>query len=162
MPTIAELEKQLPIDKHALDECLQEQPTLFYYAAEQLTLTISRRDEAKTELAKTEAHIDDEIRRDARESEKKITEKEVESQKLLHPKVAAAQTKLSELSLAVGKLYALKEAFVQRLDALKAMAKLHAENSYATDISIRGRAGDARTRQAEDVKRAQNEERRRR
>jgi hypothetical protein len=167
MPTIAELNKRLHIDKHALDECLQEQPELFYHCAEQLALTISLRDEAKTNLANVEAKVDDQIRTDAREAREsdpknKITEKEVESQKQLNPKVQAAHNKLSELSLEVGKLYALKEAFIQRLEALKALTKLHSDNAYATDITIRGRAADNRTARADDVKRQQNEERRRR
>lgn len=162
MVTYDELKKGLPFDKHALDECLQEQPESFFTVAETLALTISRRDEAKTELANVEAKVDDEIRTDARDEDRKITEKEIDAQKQLHPKVRAAHTKLSDLSLEVGKLYALKEAFVQRLDAMKTMAKLHSENSYATDISIRGRAADSRTATANDVKRQQNDERRRR
>lgn len=161
-PTYDELRDGLKFAIDDMDECLQRQPELFFAAAEKLALLISQRDEAKERLKLVEAEVDEDIRVAARANDRKITEKEVESEKIRDTEVLAAQRKLSELNLEVGKYFALKESYAQRMDAMKVAARSAAERAYQTDVSIRGRASDERTDRAMDAKRAMNDERRRR
>jgi len=163
MPKIEEFEDGLRIDEDALDEGLQRQPSLFYNVAKELTLLISRRDEAKRILAEVEAEVDTEIRDDASHDDKKITEKEVASLKALDKRVTEAQRKLSLLSTEVGKWAALKEAYGHRLEALKSMARLHLSNYYSTDVTIRDKEmNEARNKHADRAKEAIKQEKLRR
>jgi len=81
-PTIQELGAKLVIDKHALDEMLEDQPELIYHVGQLLALWATRRDENKKELEELSATIDGEIREDARAASEKITEREVEAKKV--------------------------------------------------------------------------------
>lgn len=163
MPKIEDFEHSLRIDENSIDAALQEQPQNFYFVAKELTLLISRRDEAKKNLAEVEAEVDTEIRDDATNEERKITEKEVASLKALDKRVIRSNKEYSLLASEVGKWAALKEAYGHRLEALKSMVRLHLSNYYSTDITIRDReTTDARARHAERAKEETKKERNRR
>jgi len=89
---VSDLEARLLIDKHALDDECLDQPNRYYRVSEALTLAISQRDQAKQELTEVEARIDAEIREGHdTETDGRLTEKMVESQKSLHREVLKAK-----------------------------------------------------------------------
>lgn len=142
-PTVEELERLLSIDPHHLEQQWQQHPDSFYKIGKQLAYAISERDEAAKELKEVEAIVDAKIRHDAELHDERITEKGVESEKRLDKGVKAAQTKLADLSLRVGLLQALRDAFMHRKDALKDLVQLYLSNYYGnsdigqTRVSVR-------------------------
>lgn len=134
MATIKDYEKALLVDEHALNEELQHQPDLFYRVSKLLLNAISERDAAKQDLVELEARVDAEIRKDASVSGERVTEKEVESQKKLNPKVTKAIRDLHALQLQVAKYTALKEAYMQRANVLRDFVTLYSAN-YFSDAS---------------------------
>lgn len=159
--SIDQYKRMLRIDKHALDDMHQAQPELLFDVSEQLTLAISRRDTAKMELAQAEAEADKAIREEARTAEKKITEKEVEAQVKMDDDVDAAQRTLLDLNQDVGILFGLKEAFVDRRNALDSITKLYMANYYDRKQQDRPSSGerDLRSAQAADSQAQQNRQR---
>lgn len=146
----AQYEAFLRIDKYALDDALEEQPDLFNRVGKNLTLAISRRDAAKQELADIEAEVDADLRKDASNVGERITEKEIESLKVLDKEVRKAKKALSDLNLAVNKWASLKEAFSQRSYAIKELVALYVGGYFgdvvqeAAERSMRTQAADAR------------------
>lgn len=154
-----ELEDALRIDEHALEEALRDQPSLFYRVSSAYALQISRRDAAKQALADAEASADLTVREEARENDRKINEGEIRSTVQTEPDVMKARKRFSELSEAVGKLGALKEAFQQRSYALKDLAGLYIANYYTA--SEHNAAGNVMRQQTADTaRRVMNEARR--
>jgi len=155
---LAQFERALRIDRHALDDALEKQPDVFYRVANALALAISRRDLAKTRLQETEAEAEHEFRRSAARSGDKITEGEVKNAVRLDKGVQARQAKLHKLNTEVGQWGALKEAFTQRSYAIKDLSALYIA-SYYGDI-----AGDAANKnaRAKHAREAMNEMRHRR
>lgn len=118
------------IDPHALDECLIQQPDLFYRVSQKLALTISQRDAAKDELKVIESEVDEVIRADAEQEEKKMSETAIKAAVIVHADVKAQQRHLNDLNAQVGQLGALKEAYMQRSYALKELVSLYLANYY--------------------------------
>jgi len=156
---VDEFKANLRIDKHALDDMHQAQPELLFEVSEKLTLAISRRDAAKTALAQAEAQADAEIRENARTSEEKITEKSIEAQIKLDGDVIKAQRTLIDLNQEVGILFGLKEAFVDRRNALDSITKLFLSN-YFDRLPSRGDR-ELRGNQASEAQSAQSRQRQR-
>lgn len=151
-----ELEESLRIDEFALEEALRDQPEMFYRVSKAYALSISRRDAAKQALQDAEATADLDVRKDAQDEDRKITEGEVKATVQTDGKVMRARDALTAQNEAVGKLGALKEAFQQRSYALKDLAGLYVANYYsASDNStassaVRQRDADtARARMAQ-------------
>lgn len=153
---ISELEAGLKIDEHKLDVALIYQPELYYAVAKELTLTISRRDEAKQNLEKVEAVFDQGAREAARKKEEKITEKQIDSLKATDDDVIEAFNELSALNKQVGQLSALKEAFTQRGYVLKSLCELHAQNYFSAD-SMRSTDSKLKNSQAQQYAEARRE-----
>jgi len=134
-----DLEQGLRIDEHALEDSWKEQPELFYRVSKKLALLISERDEAKRDLALVEAEVDEELRKDAREKEVKITEREIESRKLQDKEVVKSYERLARLNLQVSEYGALKESFSQRSFALSKLVELYLAEYYGDrDPKTRG------------------------
>lgn len=124
------LEQGLRIDENALEEALQQQADLFYRVSKNLALLISQRDAAKQEREYTEAKADSYLRDDARNSDDKITEKEIESRKKLDTSVIKVSDKYLRLAAEVKQWEALKEAYLQRGYALKELVVLFVRGYY--------------------------------
>lgn len=133
----------IKIDRDALDDCLVQQPQLYYEVSERLALAISRRDAQKDEVKVVESEVDEIVRQDAVEEEKKITEAGVKAQVAQHKDVIAARKMLTQLDTEIGRLSALKEAYSQRSHALRELCGLYAAN-YWGDGSGGSRAGTDR------------------
>lgn len=141
---------KIAIERDALDDCLIQQPQLYYEVSERLALAISRRDAQKDEVKVVESEVDEIVRQDAAEEEKKITEAGVKAQVSQHKDVIAARKTLTRLDTEIGRLSALKEAYSQRSHALRELCGLYAAN-YWGDGSGGSRAGtDRKSAQYDD------------
>jgi hypothetical protein len=129
-PTLEELDARLTINEHKLEEEAAIQPDMFYRVAKRLALEISRRDAAKQGLEDVEARVDVDIRRMMEQDEAKITEKAIDSQKRLHPKVKEARQLLLDATQTVGEWGALREAYQQRSYAIAHLVDLYIRNYY--------------------------------
>ena len=128
--------EMLRIDKHALDDELQEQPNTFFEVSDRLALEISRRDAAKTELQTVESIADKNIRWVASQENKKLTVQEIAAEVARDEEVINADRRVRDLSYNVNRLSALKEAFAQRAYALKDLASLYGANYFqASSVS---------------------------
>ena len=151
---ITDLEAGLRINEHELDGALQEQPELFYHVAKELALMISQRDQAKQRLAEIEAEVVVTIKEQARSQDLKITDKEVDAKKETNEDVLAAAKDFYQLSAMVGKLGALKEAYVQRSYVLKDMVALYINNYYGSGDGMHGTREQSKTSVRDQVKSA--------
>lgn len=156
---LEDLENELRIDEHALEESLRDQPHHFYRVSKALALEISRRDAAKQALADAEAEADLAFRKDAVENERKFNEGEVRATVQTDGGVVRARDRLNALAESVGKLSALKEAFQQRSYALKDLAGLYIANYYTASEHNTAERG-MRDAAASSARRAMNEARR--
>jgi len=134
---------KIQIDRDSLDDCLIQQPQLYYEVSERLAMAISRRDAQKDEVKVVESEVDELVRQDAAEEEKKITEAGVKAQVAQHKDVIAARKILTRLDTEIARLSALKEAYSQRSHALRELCGLYAAN-YWGDGSGGSRAGTDR------------------
>jgi hypothetical protein len=130
------------IDKHALDDCVVQQPELFYRVAERLALEISLRDEIKDRLTVVQAEADAQIRRDAEIGEIKVTESAIKMEVVRHPDVIIVRDMLAALNKSVGLLQALKESYSQRSYMLKELVSLHLASYYGDETATASGAKD--------------------
>lgn len=155
---IAELEKAMQIDPHALDEALIRQPDAFYRVSQRLALMLSKRDAAKQGLQELEAEVDRDIRKSSALAEIKSSEAQIKSLVRLDRDVKAAERELLDLNRDVAQWQALKEGFQQRSYVLKDLVSLHVANYFGDSTNSRA-INHAKDRQVEEVRRAQRAER---
>ena len=129
--TIESLESGLRIDEHALEDALTAHSDFFYKVSDQMTLALSRRDEAKQQLEEVEADVDLELRKDAAKLEERTTEKEIESNRKIDRRVKAANAQYLKLKHEAARWATLKEAFEQRSYALSKLVDLYVANYYS-------------------------------
>lgn len=135
--TPADFEPALIIDKHNLDEEIERQADLVYRVSQQVTLAISRRDEAKADLLEVEGRIEVAIRKNAGEG--RTTDKQVEARRNKHPKVVAARKAVIKANYELGKWNDIKEGLVNRGFAMRNLVDLYVNEYYAAKgISGRG------------------------
>jgi hypothetical protein len=154
----AELEAALRIDKTNLDEELIQHPEVFYRVADKVAYLVSQRDAAKQDLAEVEARVDAQIRHDLEVRGEKVTERMVDSEKVLHQQVIKAKKTLHALNDQLGQWQALKEAYQQRGYVLKDLVQLYISNYFGSDVS--SSAGQKRTTDAQAARVRMNEARR--
>lgn len=158
------LERGLTINEHALEEASRDQPEFFYRVSKELAMLISRRDEAKQDLAAIEAEVDLDIRREASDNNEKTTEGEVAARRRVDKRVVAAQANLNYFSGWVGQYAALKEAFQQRSYALNHLIELHLSSYFgevkgpSNKFSLRDVAADRARRSMANARRSREDE----
>lgn len=155
--SLEDLQRGLRIDQHALEDSCREHAELFYKVANEYTNFVSLRDEAKQDLSETEATADARIRHDIELSGDKVTEKAVESAKLLDAQVKRARERVMDYNRIVGEWNALKEAYSQRGYVLKDMVQLYLARYYSDMDHTSNRAREGRA--ANIKERARNERR---
>lgn len=148
------MESALQINRDALEEACCTHPELLHEVSNRLAILISKRDESRQTLKEVEAKADAEIRHDAEVSGDKITEKVVESQKMVHNKVKAARDGAFEFEKQCGQMTALKEAFYARGFAIRDLIQLHIANYYGSDMEKSGR--DMRSSNADTARKEQS------
>jgi hypothetical protein len=129
--SLPELEAAMAIDENALDVMVRRQADLFYDAAKQVSLAISRRDAAKRRVKVTEAQVLLDIKQEAVDNDEKITLPELEARVIVAKEVNEAYGELLDLDREVGEWFALKDAYAQRNEALRDMVKLYLNSYYA-------------------------------
>lgn len=154
--TLEDFEDALQIDEHALDGAVQQQPDLFYRIAKKLALQISRRDAAKQYLANQAAQTDTYLRRQTmHQDEKRMTDKAIESQKLISVPVVKATDQLLRMEHSVREWTALKDAVVARGHALRELVELYVHAQYETgSVTIKA---DTRNINADRARREMSE-----
>jgi hypothetical protein len=150
---------KLAIDKHAMDDMWLEQPQIYQEIGERLALEISRRDEAKDDLADVTAELDTEVRELHAADDKKPTETALKNEIKQDKTYKAALARQRALELNVSRLTALKDSFHQRRYALQDLTTLWT-GGYFTSNS--GAAKDARDRKGQSGREAMQAERRKR
>jgi hypothetical protein len=124
---------KLQIDKHALDDMWLEQPGIIQAIGERLALEISRRDEAKDDLADITSELDGIVRESHVEDEKKPTETAIKNEIAQDPKVKKAKKRFRTLELNVSRLQMLRESFTQRRYALQDLVTLYVAGYYTSN-----------------------------
>lgn len=149
---ITELEDAAAIDEDRLEEGLRDSVDLYRRVAQRVALEQSRRDAAKQWYKTVEARIDAAIRRGAKESGEKVTEKEIESRKTLHSDYQGAFATLLGIERGCKELEALERAFSNRLSALKHLASLWIAGYYG-EASASSSSAKTKEALAENTKR---------
>jgi hypothetical protein len=150
---------KLMIDKHAMDDMWLEQPGIYQEIGERLALEISRRDEAKDDLADVTAELDTAVRELHADDDKKPTETALKNEIKQDAKYKRALARQRALELNVSRLTSLKDSFHQRRYALQDLTTLWT-GGYFTSNS--GAARDARDRKGQTGREAMQAERKRR
>lgn len=130
-------QKDLVIDRNALDTMLVEQPSLFHRYADAHATAVSQRDYLKEQLAQLYAKLDARIRRD--NSGSRITEKFIESEIAIDPDYVAATDELLQAKQSALQMEAAKEAFGQRGWVLRDLTALYIAG-YWSQNSVGSRA----------------------
>jgi len=141
---IDEFRNYLKIDKHALDQELEEQPMLFFKISEAYIEAAAERDMLKEQMATVDAKLDSKVRQAFDTADEKYTEAMVKNSVQTDKKHEDAVTKYFEAKKQADLLLALKEAFQSRAYMLKDMCSLYTAN-YFEESSVRA---DARTDRA--------------
>lgn len=132
----------LKINKNQLDEELVQGPELLFSVWEAYIQAIDIRDALKNDLAVVEAEVDKKIRHDAEVAEEKITEGAVKARVLTNQRRKKAYDNFLDAKLAADKLFALKESFTLRGEAINQLCKLYTSNYYQErSVQVDG-AGD--------------------
>lgn len=111
---IEEYERGLSIKEDALNNCLIEQPELYYHVADEAEAWTSTRDTIKYSIEKLEAELEVTFRKDAALRGDKATDKSISSQVANHPEVIRLNEKLLDAKSELGRWSALRDSFIQR------------------------------------------------
>ena len=137
----------LAIDKNNLDDCLIEQPEVYYHVSEALVKATAERDAIKLQLEEATAAEDQNIRTVAVRMGEKLTEASIQNKLTLVPAVKVLADKLVKQSGKVGELAALKEAFSQRSFMLRELVALFIAQRH--DLAMSNGSNQSRTTLAE-------------
>jgi hypothetical protein len=133
---LAEHEKGLAIDKTRLDEELSQHPERYYHAGREHAFAVSYRDQAKLELAQTEARADASVRLEAKASTDRVTEAVIQAKIVLTPNVVTAHENLRDWTRVEMEWRALTQAISDRRWVMADLIKWR-EIQYF-DASIKG------------------------
>jgi hypothetical protein len=132
---VAEFRAYLKIDKHALDQELEEQPMLLFQISEAFVQAAAERDMLKEQLATVDAKLDNKIRMDYGDS--KYTEAMIKTEVQSNKTHEIATLKYLDAKKQADLLLALKEAFVSRGFMIRDLCGLYNAN-YFEEASVRG------------------------
>jgi alkylation response protein AidB-like acyl-CoA dehydrogenase len=135
MIDIDELRTYLKIDKHALDQELEEHPMLLFKISEAYVQAAAERDMLKEQLATIDAKLDNKIRMDYGDS--KYTEAMIKTEVQANKTHDIAMLKYLDAKKQAELLFALKEAFVSRGFMIRDLCSLYNAN-YFEEASVRG------------------------
>ena len=155
---LSELRAYLSIDKLALDDCLIEQPEIFYKVANALTFAVAQRDATKLDLEEARAELDEQFRKQAYEEERKyerkkghpappkLTEGAIQNRIRNTPRIRALENEFLARREEADQWAALKEAFHQRSFMLREIVALQLSQRRDEDAASGGQ--NAYTRMA--------------
>jgi hypothetical protein len=134
---VNELRSYLEIDKHALDDEIVKQPSLFFKVSEAYVEAVAERDACKEELASIDAELDGEVRHKLEVAGEKITEAIVKNEIQTDKKHGPAFDTYILAKTKADMLMALKEAFQQRGYMLRDLCSLYV-SQYYDQSSVQG------------------------
>ncbi len=123
---IDEFRKYLKIDKQALDDEVMQQPALFFQVSEAYAQAAAERDVLKEEMNATDAHLYQAVKA----KNEKGTDTFIKSKVQVTTDHRQAFTEYLEAKEYADRLGALKDAFNQRSEMLKALGRLYASNYF--------------------------------
>jgi len=127
---IEEFRQWLKIDKHRLDEELEEQPMLLFQISESYVLATATKDSAKEYLATADAKLDKKAREYFDKREEKVTEAMVKNYVQTDKDHEKATQAYFDAKGRADLLAALKEAFQSRGYMIRDLCTLYAANYY--------------------------------
>ena len=130
MTDIAELKQYLRINKHRLDEELEEQPMLLFQISEAFVQASAERDMLKEQLATIDATLDGKARTKLERTQDKVTEAMVKNSVQTSADHEAASAAYLKAKNQADLLAALKEAFHSRGYMIRDLCTLYAANYY--------------------------------
>jgi hypothetical protein len=142
---VSDLERQrayLAIDRDNLDDCLMQQPEVYYSVAQALALANADRDACKLDLEELQAQLDQDIRAEALRKDEKLTETSLQNRLKTLPKMQDIQRVLLKKRQEAESWQMLKEAFQQRSYMLKEIVALFIAQRH--DLALEGGVGQAR------------------
>ena len=157
----AELQTRLRIDKHALDDEVEQQPELYGEVAEAAALAKSQVESLEEQVKVLEATIDADAREQAGIADERITENEIKSM-ITNSEVRKEMIiKLLNSRHLQRRLEALTTAFRHRSYALRDMVDLFLA-SYYSSRSAKGMGEDQKTAEVDRISSKMGERREKR
>lgn len=132
----------LAIDRDVLDDCLMEQPQVYYDVSEACVRSTATRDQVKLEFEELTAQLDQDIRAEAVAKEEKLTEASLQNRLRTLPKIQEKQRELLAAKKEADDWQALKEAFQQRSFMLRELVALYI--AQRRDVDLEHGAGQSR------------------
>lgn len=152
--------ERVRIDQDELDRCCAEQPELYSEISEQITNSVSARDQLAHDLAQKIAEVENKLRRKATKNEEKLTDKAVIAQVESDEEVIDLKEQLLQAKSAVLAWQGIRADFDMRRDMLKLLTQQFGDNYWSREsISASSRRYDAG--EADKVKRETGKQRRR-
>ena len=158
---VAEFRSLLKIDRHDLDEEIQQQPTLYYQVAAEEVRVRSLLDKAESDLEYMAAALDSHIREEAENADESITESGVKSKIRQHKEYRSASALVIVLKERVGNLGVLKDSFRSRSYMLRDLVELYVAGYY-TDAAVKGSSDRHKGGKAERIRERLSEKRKER
>jgi hypothetical protein len=128
----------LVIDKDDLNECLSQQPELYFHVSDAHALAIAERDEAKLDFEVAEAEEAQKIRDKYAEKEEKLTEGGLKEQLRLSKKLDGLRAAQVERKALVEKWAALKESYSQRSYMLRQLVPMYISRFASSGMRVGG------------------------
>ena len=135
MTIIDEFRGYLKIDKLALDDALQHQPSLLFKVSEAYELALADRDTLKDQLVTCEANLDVAFRKQLDANKIKYTEGSIKSLITIDKVRLNNVTLYNQARRKAAQLMALKEAFKERGYMLREMCSLYVSNYFEQNSS---------------------------
>lgn len=135
------IRNMLLINKHQLDDELQNDAYVADQISQQLTRAQAKMDAAKAEVARTEARLYAELK----DSNDKLTEAGVKAAIVRHPTMVSAEGQLQAFSHDYRQWLLLREDWKTRHFDIRGLAQLHTDGYFAaTSTSITDKGGRER------------------
>lgn len=136
---IRQYEKMLPLDKYALDDALEQQPDLFYRISKAFEIASSEADACKSDIDRVYAELDANYREDMAKAGEKVTETAVKQAIAKDPEMRRAIEIHARRRQVKGRWQALKDAYSQRINALRELTSLYAAGYFADSVGNKAR-----------------------
>jgi len=117
-------EKHLEIDENNLSQAMSDQPGLYAHYARLAVLATHEYDEEKAYCATLEAQVEAEIRQRYKTLGEKTTEKAIQAELAMEPRVQGARKQVREKKLQANLAKVATESFSQRMSALISMGAM--------------------------------------
>ena len=150
---------RIKIDRDALDKAVEEQAQVFLEVCDRHVHALSKRDEIRDKLARRDAEIAREVRRQAEKGKTRATEAMINDSVLLHIDHVKLNTDCAELKKQADLWSVLRDAFDQRMRMIRELVNLYAIGYYGAAGTVTPRntvrdslAATARTKMDEDRK----------